>query len=77
MARRERPWAYSRGVELQQPAGLEFGPDGNLYVASHGPNPILRYDGKTGVFMDIFVAAGASRCFTVPLPVPASWCPSR
>jgi hypothetical protein len=28
-------------------------------VASHGPNPVLRYDGRTGIFIDIFVAAGS------------------
>ena len=28
-------------------------------MASHGPNPVLRYDGATGTFIDIFVAAGS------------------
>jgi len=47
------------------PAGIKFGPDGNLYVTSgtqsqNGPatdNPqILRFDGATGAFKDIFVS---------------------
>lgn len=36
--------------------GMAFGPyDGNLYVASSQNHRILRYDGETGVFMDIFI----------------------
>jgi sugar lactone lactonase YvrE len=30
------------------PLALTFGPDGNLYVCSHGSKAVLRYDGKTG-----------------------------
>lgn len=39
--------------------GLEFGPDGNLYVAASGTsNVILRFDGTTGAFVDIFSDMG-------------------
>ncbi len=39
---------------LQLPSGLAYGPDGNLYV-SDGPNgKVLRYNGRTGAFIDLF-----------------------
>jgi hypothetical protein len=31
-----------------------FGPDGNMYVASASTDQVLRYDGQTGVFIDVF-----------------------
>ncbi|MHC5024657.1 MAG: Vgb family protein, partial [Planctomycetota bacterium] len=42
--------------------GAAFGPDGRLYVTSFGSNQVLRYDGQTGAFIDVFVSAlaGAS-----------------
>lgn len=44
---------------LDDPHSLEFGPDGNLYVASFDTNTVLRFDGTTGAFMDTFVTAGS------------------
>jgi serine/threonine protein kinase/tetratricopeptide (TPR) repeat protein len=40
---------------MKRSAGLAIGPDGNLYVGSIGTNKILRFDGKTGKFLDTFV----------------------
>ncbi|MBK1987091.1 hypothetical protein A0J48_005990 [Sphaerospermopsis aphanizomenoides BCCUSP55] len=39
---------------LIRPYGIAFGPDGNLYVASFLTDQILRYDGVTGEFIDVF-----------------------
>ena len=39
---------------LIRPYELAFGPDGNLYVASFLSDQILRYNGKTGAFIDVF-----------------------
>jgi hypothetical protein len=44
---------------LSKPSGMALGPDGNLYVASSATNQILRFNGTTGTFMNVFVAAGA------------------
>jgi hypothetical protein len=34
-----------------------FGPDGNLYIADTSHNQVLRYNGATGAFMDVFVSS--------------------
>ncbi len=39
--------------------GLNFGPDGKLYVGDFFASRILRYDGTSGQFLDVFAAAGA------------------
>jgi streptogramin lyase len=44
---------------LQGPWGMIFGRDGNLYVASHFNDSVLRYSGTTGDFLDTFVPEGS------------------
>jgi sugar lactone lactonase YvrE len=44
------------GNGLTRPYGNAFGPDGNLYVSSFRTNQILRFDGKTGAFLDVFAS---------------------
>lgn len=46
---------FARGGGLIEPEGLEFGPDGDLYVASRS-DEILRYDGEKGTFKGVFAS---------------------
>ena len=38
--------------------GLLFGRDSDLYVTSFGSNQVLRYNGTTGDFIEVFITAG-------------------
>ena len=42
---------------ITSPRGVLFGPDGNLYVNSQGTNAVLRFNGATGKFMDLFATS--------------------
>ncbi len=51
--------ACASGGGLAQPHGVAVGPDGNVYVSSGGTKSVLRYDGDSGAFIDVFVAPGS------------------
>ena len=36
------------------PVGLQFGPDGNLYVAMLGSSNVVKFNGSTGAFISVF-----------------------
>lgn len=47
------------GATAAAPRGVAFGPDGNLYIGALGFGGVVRYDGQTGQFLDVF-ADGSS-----------------
>ena len=44
-------------ASLDGPTAAIFGPEGDLFVASFETDEILRFDGRTGVYEGVFVAA--------------------
>ncbi|MEQ8767888.1 MAG: hypothetical protein RL885_28550 [Planctomycetota bacterium] len=53
----------STGVDetggLDGPTALDWGPSGDLFVASFETDEVLKYDGTTGQFLGVFVAAAS------------------
>ena len=47
---------FAAGNGLNLPQDMLWGPDGNLYIGCHAANTILRFNGKTGQFIDTFVS---------------------
>jgi len=45
---------------LSAPHRSFYGADGNLYVASANTDSVLRYNGSTGAFIDVFIQNGAN-----------------
>lgn len=56
---------FASGGGLAQGFGLTFRPDGNLYVVSLYTKKVVRFNGQTGEFIDIFVQP-ASGGLTAP-----------
>lgn len=46
------------GLDSPGVTGLDFGPDGHLYVANAAANSVMRYNGQTGAFIDTFATGG-------------------
>src|SRR5262249_37665415 len=44
---------------LDLPRGLQFRPNGDLFVASGNTDAVLRYDGVSGNFLDTFIPPGS------------------
>lgn len=42
---------------LRTPMDLAFGSDGKLYVSSFNTNAVLRFDGQSGAFVDVFATS--------------------
>lgn len=51
---------FDRGGSLKRPYGIAFGPDNNLYVSSFRSDQILRYNGTTGDFLDVFASGNGT-----------------
>ena len=43
---------------LSNAKAIIWGPDGNAYVSSYSNSEVIRYNGTTGAFMDVFAAGG-------------------
>ena len=55
------PFVTNGSGGLNTPDGLSYGPDGNLYVSSALTSQVLRFDGQTGDFIDVFASTNINR----------------
>jgi len=46
---------FASGGGLETPRDFAFGPDGNLYAVSWTNHNVVRFNGQTGAFMDVFI----------------------
>src|SRR5205823_3160212 len=51
---------------LNRPAGVVYGPNGDLFVSSQQNNSIVEFNGQTGQFVKIFVPSTANGGLTTP-----------
>ena len=49
-------YASATAAQLYQSRGIEFGPDGNVYVSRFDDPAVLRFDGQSGAPMGVFAA---------------------
>ncbi len=50
---------FASNGSLAVASSVAFGPDGNLYVGSSNTASVLRFNGTTGAFIDIFIPSGS------------------
>lgn len=50
---------FAAGGGMDNPNGIAFGPDGNLYVGLGDVGRVLRFDGQSGAYIDDFIEIGA------------------
>jgi uncharacterized protein (TIGR03437 family) len=50
---------FTSGGNLEEPESILFGPDGNLYACDRLTGSVIRFNGKTGAFLDTFIPAGS------------------
>ncbi len=50
---------FAEGNGMENPNGIAYGPDGNLYVGLGDVGRVMRVDGQSGAYIDDFIDPGA------------------